>query len=266
VERESLGGSRVSPRLSAVWRLDGDSSLRLGWFTSSRSPTIQEKHAVIGDLPILPFILVANPDLRSEEARSLELGWRRFGDAWSAELTLFRTALKHLIAQVPVGVDPGGKTLQAYRNFGGTIVDHGAELSLRAQPRPAWQVGFNLATATVKDPIYGEDRQADYAPRATANLWTRWEHRRAFAFLALHHLGRYTVSVPFGNGSLRDAVPAATQVQLHLGARPAPGLSLALYARNATRATSDSAPLALSNLFALRYAQREVGLQAGWHF
>ena len=265
-ENESLGGSRTSPRVSAVWRLSADSSLRIGWYTSSRSPTVQERYSAIGDLPILPFVLATNPDLRPEEADSVEVGWRASGPAWSAELTLFRTTLRHLIAQVPVGLAPGGKTLQMYRNFPGSIADTGAELSLQAHLAPAWRAGLNLATSAVKDPIYGEDRQADFAPRSTANLWLRWERGAGVGFLGVNRLGGYTVSVPFGNGSLRDAVPATTHLQAHVGFRPRPALTLSAYALHATHAASDSSPLALANQFALRYTRREVGLQVSLRF
>lgn len=263
-EHETLGGSRVSPRLSALWHADATSSWRLGYFTSTRSPTIQERYSAIPSIPIITYLSVPNPAIRPEEAASVELGYRRFGERWSLDVTLFQTTLRHLIAQRPTGNTAGGKPIQQWQNNPKIIRDRGLELSLQGQVAPAWRVGFNVATADLKDPIDDLDQQADYAPRIMANLWTRWRRGAWTAYGALQHKGTYTAATPAVNGSLRNEIPSQTQLQFNLGWCPYRELNLSLYGINATHPTQDSAPLALSNIYALRYARRELGIQLAW--
>ncbi|HJV22009.1 MAG TPA: TonB-dependent receptor [Holophagaceae bacterium] len=264
-EDESLGGHRLSPRLSAVWRLDAGSTLRAGWFTSSRSPTIQEKYSRLGDIPLLAYLQDPSPDLRSEEARSFEVGYRHSAERWSMGLTLFHTRLRDLISLRPTGAVVGGKLVQRYQNNPEAISDQGIELIAEGQPAAGWRLGFTLATSAFKDPVGGEDRQADFSPRATANLWTRWQRGPWSGFVGLQHKGAYTAASPVGTTYAHSDVPATTQLQFNLGWRPLRGLTLSCYGINATHPTADSAPVALSNGFALRYARREVGLQLAWH-
>ncbi len=265
-EHDSLGGSRISPRLSGDWHPDATSSLRLGYFTSSRSPNIQEKHSEIGDIPLLAYIQQPNPNVKAEEADSLELGYRWLGEQWSFDVTLFHTQFKRLISLRPTGATAGGKQIRTYQNNPNTITDQGLEVSLQGQLAQGWRVGFNLATADFKDPINDLDQQADYAPRLMANLWTRWQRRAWFGFLGFQHKGAYTAISPFGASYASSEVPATTQVQFNLGWRPLDRVSLSVYGINATHATADSAPVALTNAFALRYTRREVGLQMSWRY
>ncbi|HJV89585.1 MAG TPA: TonB-dependent receptor [Holophagaceae bacterium] len=264
-EHESLGGHRISPRLSTVWRLDDRSTLRAGWFTSSRSPTVQEKYSRLGDIPLLPYLQDASVDLRPEEARSFEVGYRRSGDRWSLGLTAFHTRLEGLIALRPTGAVVGGKLVQRYQNNPEPITARGLEFIGEGQPATGWRLGLSLATTDFKDPVGGEDRQADYAPRATANLWTRWQRGPWSGFVAVQRQGAYSASAPVGTTYARSQVPATTQLQFNLGWQPLRNLRLACYGINATHPTAEASPVALTNAFALRYARREVGLQVAWH-
>ncbi len=265
-EHDSLGGSRISPRLSGAWHPDATSSLRLGYFTSSRSPNIQEKYSEIGDIPLLAYVQQQNPGIKAEEADSLELGYRWLGEQWSLDVTLFHTQLKRLISLRPTGATAGGKQIRAYQNNPYQVTDQGVEIALQGQLAQGWRMGFNLATADFKDPINDLDQQADYAPRLMANLWTRWQRGAWFGFLGLQHKGAYTAISPFGASYASSEVPATTQVQFNLGWRPLERVSLSLYGINATHETADTAPVAITNAFALRYTRREVGLQMTWRY
>ncbi len=128
VENESLGGSRVSPRAAITWSPVNGSSLRAGYYSSTRSPQIQEAKmnfaiplrdsqaaaAIMGALqqgvPIpmgnlqttVPiYKILPNSALDPEEISSMELGWRQIIGSVNLDLTLFRMQFSDLIAQLP---------------------------------------------------------------------------------------------------------------------------------------------------------------------
>jgi outer membrane receptor protein involved in Fe transport len=266
VSNEDLGGSTTSPRVSVVYKVDESSVLRLGYFTSTRSPMLQERDNVIGNSPAVTSLFTANPDLKSEKVDSLELGYRKAWPKWSLDLTVFHVNMKDLIVNKTVGLHASGKPITQWQNVADSFTDSGLEVTLTGELASGWLLGFNGSTASFKDPIYATGEQADFAPKAQGNLWTRFRKGMFFGFAAVQHVGSYTVSMPGGTAGIRQTLDAVTQFHVHAGVEPWKGLSVSLYGVNATKATTPTTNSAVLNQFGIRYARRELGLQAGYRF
>jgi iron complex outermembrane receptor protein len=264
--REDLGGASTSPRASVVWSLDESSVLRLGCFTSTRSPMVQERDNLVADSPVVTQLYIPNPGLRPERVMDLEGGYRKAGNGWSLDITLFTMEIHDLIANTPTLNPAAGKTVTQWTNASSIFRDNGVEVAFSCELAQGWGAGFNGATAAFKDPIYGQDRQADYAPSAQATLWSRYRRGRCFAYGALQHVASYTVSNAGGGTAAHRTMPAALQAHFNVGFEPRPGVSISLYGLNAARPATGVSNAALLNGFALRYTRRELGVQAEWRF
>lgn len=268
---ESLGGASTSPRVSAVWKLSSDSVLRAGFYTSTRSPMVQEMFATIPNLPIVPTIQDASPDLKSEEVQTVEIGYRKKWVKWSLDMTYFEATLKKLIAQAPTGEIRQSKPVVRYTNGSATVKDRGLELSLVGEVASGWFLGLNASTADFKDPIYGLDQQADYTPKQTVNLWTRFKKDRFFAYGALQSIGSWTAVSSYRTTSatttfLRTTVDALLQAHFNVGMEVHPGVSLSAYGINALKKDAKGGVNGLANQFLFRNVRQEFGLQAAWRF
>jgi len=263
---ETLGGSSTSPRVSLVYKLDDTSILRGGYFTSTRSPMLQEKADVIANSPVVASTAIANPGLLPEKVADFEVGYRKTWARWSLDLTWFDMTMKNLILEQPTGVVTGGKPQEQWVNAAGSYSDTGIEVALTGEVASGWFLGFNASTAAFKDPVFGLDQQADYAPKGQGTLWTRYRSGKFFSYLAIQYLDSYTVYTASGAATLRQTIDAATQAHFNVGYEPLPGLSLSVYGIDAARATSQATNVALINTFAIRTARRELGLQAGYRF
>jgi hypothetical protein len=261
---ESLGGSSVSPRLSAVWILDQSSVLRAGYFTSTRSPTAVEKNASLSTVGLLPYDLVRNPGLQSEKAEDYEIGYRKQWDRVTLDLTGFRMELKRIIVLRPDNRAGQQKATVSYQNGSGTHTDSGFEIALSAELAPDLQAGWNASTSRLKDPIYGLDQQADYCPKGQTGAWLRCRRGIWFGSFAVQEMGSYTVVVP--DGTDRQTISATTHAQFNTGLEPLRGLSLSVYGFNALKGTQEVSNLGLLNLNAKRYTRREMGVQAKYSF
>ena len=266
VENETLGGSRTSPRVSVIYRIDGRSILRAGYFTSTRSPQFTEVfNNLAADSP-QPQVTIPNPGLRPEESDNLELGYRRTFGKWSLDLTLFSMTLKKLIAATYTGAIIGGKPVVQFTNGPNTYTDRGVELTVRGEPAPGWTLGLNAATVAVPDVVTGLDQQADYAPRVTANGWTRLRTGAFFAYAALQVQGAYTRLFVRGSTNLRETQESRVQAHFNVGFEPTDGLSVSIYGINAARPATPTGNVGIDNGFLTRFARRELGLQAAWRF
>jgi len=263
---EDLGGSTTSPRASVVYKVDESSVVRAGYFTSTRSPMLQERDNVTGNSPAVTSIFTANRDIKSEKVDSLELGYRKAWAKWSLDLTYFHVNMKDLIVNKTVGLHASGKPITQWQNVPEKFTDSGIEVTLTGELTSGWLLGFNGSTASFKDPIYTTGEQADYAPKAQGNLWSRYRRGMFFGFVAVQHVGSYTVSMPGGAAGIRQTLDATTQFHFNAGVEPLKGLSVSLYGVNATKATSPTTNAAVLNQFGIRNARRELGLQASYRF
>ena len=263
---ESLGGSSTSPRASVVWKLDDATVFRAGYFTSTRSPMVQEKYAAILGNPLVAFSEPQATGLGPEKAADWEAGFRRTFSRWSLDVTWFSMAFKDLISLTPTGAIQGGKPVEVYQNGANTYTDSGVEVGVTGELAAGWLLGFNAATASFKDPIFQTGNQADYSPNGNLNLWTRYRSGMFFVYAAAQHQASYTVETPIGANIVRQSLDATTQLHFNLGVEPLRGLALSVYGVNATKAATPTSNIALLNQFAIRNSMRELGLQAAYRF
>ncbi|GLH73961.1 hypothetical protein GETHLI_24630 [Geothrix limicola] len=262
---ESLGGSTTSPRASLVWKLSEASVLRTGFFTSKRSPMIQEKDGAINNA-VVAYVLIPNPGLKPEDVDSWELGYRHTWARASLDVTFFKTVIKGLISSYRTGNLIGGKPETQFLNNPKAYDDTGLEVSLTGEVATGLLAGFNLATCDFKDPFYGLDQQADFSPKLTANLWTRYRWERLFAYLAVQHVGAYTQSANLGAAVARQDSEAQTLFHVNVGLEFLNGISVSVYGVNANREATPSTIQSLGNALVLHTTRRELGLQASYRF
>jgi iron complex outermembrane receptor protein len=258
---ESLGGSSVSPRLSAVWTLDDSSVIRAGFFTSTRSPMALEKEGSLSPSPIEPFVLRRNQDLQSEKTTDYELGYRKTWSRVSLDITAFHTVIRRLILLGPIGT---GTTEVGFQNRPGTFNDNGVEVSLSAELAQDVIAGWNVSTAHFKDPSYGLDQQADYSPKAQSSLWLRARRGIWFGYAAIRETGAYTIVVPGGQD--RRTLNARAQAQFNIGLAPTNLWSVSLYGFDALREAQPVSNMTLVNPHGVCFTRRELGLQATLRF
>lgn len=261
---ESLGGSSISPRVSAVWTLDDASVVRAGFYTSTRSPMVLEKYGSLVQTPFMPFYIVRAANLQSEKTTDYELGYRRNWSILTLDATAYHTVIRRLIMLAPTGSTLQGAEGMAFQNRSGAFSDSGVELAITAELGPGVVAGWNGSTSRFKDPVYGLDQQADYSPKAQSSLWLRARQGIWFGYAALQEMGSYTVVIPGGQG--RQTVDARLQAQFNAGIAPSPHWSVSLYGINALREAQPVSNMTLVNQNALSYARRELGLQASFRF
>lgn len=267
---EDLGGTSTSPRFSVVYKLDDTSVVRAGYFTSTRSPMLQEKNLTIAASAVVSATAIPNPGLKPEKVSDLEAGYRKTWSKWSLDLTYYSMQIQDMIIEDNTGVvtTVGAKSWpqQQYVNSSSSGRASGFELALTGEVAAGWMLGLNASTATFKDPLFGLDQQADYSPSGQGTLWSRYRYGRFFVFGALQYLGSYTVETPYGATNLRSTVDAAAQLHFNVGYEFLKGLTVSAYGLNAARPVQETSNVALLNNFGLRYERRELGVQAAYRF
>ncbi len=263
-ENESLGGARTSPRLSIAYALGPGSSLRAGYFTSTRSPQMAEKSATV----VLPNqAIIPNPGIRPEKATSWEVGFRKAMGRWALDATVYRMKLERASALVPTGattnLGPLAVPVNQFRN-GAELTNRGLELTLRGELRPGWILGLNATYVDYEDPATGT--QADNAPKILSNLWTRLESGRWFAYGGLRFKGAYGVEAAVGPATYAERLPGRLQADVHAGAELGRGFNLSAYAFNAARERTGTKTGGIQNVANVHTLRREVGIQGSWRF
>jgi iron complex outermembrane receptor protein len=129
-------GSRVTPRIAGVWQPSRSDTVKLIYSEGFRAPTATEAFFADG------VSYLANPDVKPETVRSIELGYeRRLGGVASVSAHLFQVAYRNLIAfgsvlaPGAVGGDPSDYREIALNMQGMRV--RGGELGLRLAWRDA---------------------------------------------------------------------------------------------------------------------------------
>ncbi len=256
-ERETLGGSRISPRAVLTWKPTGRSHLRAGWFTSTRSPQVYESrvNSNLGPLRILP-----NPDLDPESLATFELGYRWSDGAWSLDATAFRGELRHEILRLPVAGAAAGTN--QYQN-GPSYPSRGLEGEVTWWPHAGWVLGLNATVLHVEDGLTGE--QADYAAPFRANLWTRFTHGAWLGGLTLHHTARTRVGA-YQGAIVRTDREAFTRLNAHLAWTLVRGLQIFATGELLGAPFTPQGTGFTTKPFVMYGGTRRVGLGMTWRF
>ncbi len=287
VENESLGGSRKSPRVAAVWNPTKASSLRIGWYSATRSPQILESRVdftntftpttppfpplppgTVGVLRIRP-----NPALEPEKVTSSELGYRHIIGPYSIDLTLFEMKFEKLIAQTqtgnPVfapGTPPTITINNQYTNTG-DAKDKGIELALGYRPSAKLACGANATWLDYK--LTATDKRPSYAPAFKANAWVRFTADRLSGYFAFQHIGPTDMEYLPAAGPAAPLRPRAqiNQLNASLNYEAFKGLSIGAYTRNALKEEyNDQGSGTPSRSTFVYSARREVGMTLGYRF
>ena len=144
-------GSRLTPKVAGVWRPTGSDTVKLIYSEGFRAPTATEAFFADGSS------YLANPDLKPETVRSIELGYeRRLGDAASLSAHLFQNVYGNLIAfgsvlaPGAVGTDPSDYREMALNMRAMRV--RGGELGVRLAWRDDLHAWAGMSVQTVDGP------------------------------------------------------------------------------------------------------------------
>ena len=257
VDNSLLGGSAHAPRAVLTWMARPESVLRLGLSTATRSPALSEAYVSSLAASIRP-----NPDLRSERARSWELGWRRDWLPLVVDLTLYATRFDE---NLTFELFPG-----PYRQYvngqGGTA--RGLELALTYEPAPGRVVGFNLNAGRRVDErtVAVRGDTPTYAPAIKSNLWFRGRKGPWSGYIAVQYVGSAWVngfSLTSPGGESLENRRAFVQCHGRVGRDLGKGLTLSAYLSNGARAFTPQGVGGLATTVFMRGAVREAGITLG---
>jgi outer membrane receptor protein involved in Fe transport len=262
VENETLGGSRISPRAALVYVLPEGSVFRAGYFTSTRSPSVFEVKQALPPIPGRPAP-IGNPDVKPEKFDNFEIGFRKNFARWSLDFTAYQMNLKKVIGPEPTGVIVGGFPQTQFRNSTTSLVNKGLEVSAKGELALGWLLGFNAAAVDFQDAL---GIQQSYSSKLKANLWTRYQYRDLQAYVALQHTGAYAITNAEDFAGPREDAPARLQVHFNLSYAWNHHFMVSIYGVNAARASEESTAGSTNNNYLIRFARREMGLQASYRF
>ncbi len=254
-ENESLGGSRVSPRGVIVWNPNKSSSLRAGYYSSTRSPQILESHINLNvpfelnemekaylsqQLGVPPeygfllsgvFNLSPNTSLEPEKVSSVEVGYRQQIGPVTIDLTAFQMKFSKLVAQVPKDFNPvtdlvnvippdADHPLGQHLLFARALYvnkDDSTNTGFEAAAKWAISQKFTVgANFTWMDYEMDTTKQTPgYVPEFKGNLWTRFSYGPWSTYFAYQYIGKVDVEVADIAGNPSKPVPRDAIHQFH---------------------------------------------------
>jgi hemoglobin/transferrin/lactoferrin receptor protein len=93
---KSMSGSAVSPKMGVLYRATPQWSLYSNYASGFRAPEGQQVNSA---LEVSTAKLLPNPDLKPEESRNIELGFRTRLDSFSLDMAVFSGKYTHLIVE-----------------------------------------------------------------------------------------------------------------------------------------------------------------------
>ncbi|MGH8665321.1 MAG: TonB-dependent receptor plug domain-containing protein, partial [Burkholderiales bacterium] len=223
VERNDYTGVELLPNARLAWSLSEHHLLWSALSRAVRSPSRLDRDTFVPGQP--PFILTGGPDVRSEIANVVELGYRgRPSRMTSYAATLFYADYDHLRSQE---LGPGGTSVFYGNEMEGSV--HGLELWGNLDATPSWRLSAGallLKThlrrkASSTDPfgpsVLGNDPRSQWMLRSSHDLSPRHE-----LDILVRHVGRLP----------NPEVPAYTAVDARFGWRVSRTLELSLTLQN----------------------------------
>lgn len=217
-------GLELSPRTGLVLRVTDRWRLTTSAYSAFRVPTLNELYRPfrVGNV-----ITEANPDLKPETLRGLELGATWTGDRGSLRINAFANNLADAVANVTLGAGPGNVPGVGFVPAGGlgrrreniaAVRVRGLEVTGRWQPTAGLGLRADYLLSDATDPA--ADRRLPQASRHTVVLGADWTPGPAWRFGAqLRYL-----SEAFEDDENTLPLDAVTTVDLRLshplGGRP----------------------------------------------
>lgn len=251
LDHDPRHGAHLSPRLYALYPLNGAWTLRGGVGTGFKSPTLRQGSADYcmttgGAAGAAPGVLCGNPALQPETAVSAELGLRWDAAGHSASAELFSNRFRNRVTSYDTGrPDPRapGRHVYVYDNIARVDID-GLALAAEFSLRPGLRLVANTTYTDSRRGASGErafdgsslqGRPLDKTPRHMAHLRLSWQARPGLELYgALDHTGRQDWAA-FRNGAVGVRTrEATTTLDLGGGWTPRRDLTLKLSVLNLT--------------------------------
>ena len=232
-----LSDDALTPRLGAVWRLDDAFAPYAQWSKGFRAPTPGQVNNGFTNVAS-GYRSVGNPDLKPEQAQSLEVGLRGKAAGWSWQFAAYDNRYRDFISQeiVSGSFTPADPAIFQYINLAQARI-RGIELRGEWRMAPAWTVSAATALTRGTNTRNGVAEPLDSVEPARTALGLRytagdWDLRAD----VLHAQGK-------ARDRIRVVLPAAFAPEgytvLDLSARwqPSPGWTLFVNLNNVTNAT-----------------------------
>ncbi|MCC6512371.1 MAG: TonB-dependent receptor [Geothrix sp.] len=256
-EKDSMGGSHSSPRAVLSYKPSENSHLRIGYYTSARSPQVLEARISA----TTPSRIIPNPDLTFEQIDSVELGYRQAWHGWTFDATVFEMTFDDLIARRTVLSTPPPSGTRQYVNISGQSKNRGIELMLQ-KALGQLTLGGNATFLSFKD-----KDQVDYVytARETANLFASFVHGNLNGYAGLQYISGHRIGNYLGTPTFEE-IGARLRGQVNLNWDLSKHLTLSLYGLNlGGQHDAKGAGGALQSPI-LRGTSREVGASIGLHW
>lgn len=152
----SIRTGTLSPRFGAVYALKNRWSIFAQYAQGFRAPPFSDANIGL-DIPLFNIRAIANPDLRAETSKGIEVGVRRVAASDEFSLAGFYTDYDNFIeSRAPLGPEPGsGVLLFQSRNLGKAVI-YGAELRFRQRLNKMLGMWGALAWTRGEDQLSGE--------------------------------------------------------------------------------------------------------------
>ena len=213
-------GSHFSPRVYGVYHLTESLTLKGGYSTGFKSPTLLEMSPNWLQISCGgSCYLVGNESLEPEDSESFEIGLRYARGRLSGNVAAFRNNLDDMI-QFPPARTPDAATAPTYDNFVGFTPDglpifayeniesartQGVEAAISYEVSEDWTVGANYTYLDAENRTDGIDVPLAYQPEHSANLMVDWRPvDRLNLNLTVSYVGSQYTFVP-QNGDISNA-------------------------------------------------------------
>lgn len=217
---------QLTPRLAVRWSLGGGHSLFAQYARGFRAPPFGDVNIGLV-LPVFNYEVRANPDLRPESSKGLELGWRYVGDDLRASVSVYENRYTDLIeSRANLGIDPatGALVFQSVNRDRARI--RGVEGDLLWRMADGWQLHGAMAWSRGDDTRRDQPLNSIDPPRATVGLrfeppGARWGVEGAMVAVK----GKDRDRIDHGAGEL-FAPPGYARFDLYAWAEPWDGVRI----------------------------------------
>lgn len=217
-------GSHTSPRAYLVYHLSDELTLKGGYSSAFRAPTLLQNSPSWGSVSCgsatSGCYIVGSEALKPETSDSYELGAQWQAASWQAGVTLFRTDLKDMIDISSRTKDPmlapsypnfvgfldDGRPVFAYQNLN-KVRTQGVESHFEADLLSNLNAALNYTYLDAKNLSGAVELPLTYRPRHSATLNLSWQVSDQLTVTATDHLySDQYISVPAsGSGMVKKA-------------------------------------------------------------
>ncbi|WP_332404554.1 TonB-dependent hemoglobin/transferrin/lactoferrin family receptor [Vibrio metschnikovii] len=151
IPEQSINSHQWSPSFSLAKKLTPHHQAYFSYSHGYRAPSYDKAYGFVSHehIPLTPFIIIPNMDLKAETSDSFEIGHKFDSGQSQAYFAIFYQKFKNFIDIKEIGMD-GPNTLKQYQNISG-VETYGAELSLSKALTDVWQIAAKAGYVDGKD-------------------------------------------------------------------------------------------------------------------